>query len=648
LFAQTGEIRGKKQQGAVSASFQFTPEQEQLRQMRGNLFFLVQIKGDSDDKSLGTARQLFTGFKDKFYAAAGSNLKAIEEAVDYLKGLVKQQGLEADVAVANLWGSVLYVAKIGEAGLILVRKGAAKKIDVTKVASGVLQDGDNVFLADPLFLKEADFTFLADQTLREDFDESLKAIHEGIKEKEGNAFSIRFSVQEPVETPQPILIADLDKGSKIYEPPSTQGALDSVRGRLPLHLPNVRIENRFLKDKAAQVRGFLTKVGQQLYPYARRASFIIASPWLPRAPGSIEEVSLKKRQRIIQIVVVLGAVLVISVVAGLINHTQTVKKERFEAVITSIEGKLADAEALKDINSIGARDYISQAQGELDKLSAKDPRVARLQKKLDILIEKVNKIYKIKLVSFRDLSALKGGIDTKELKLAGSSLFVMDVGTGSLYKVSLGEGTASILVSEKKGLQNMAPEAEFIYLQTKTEISKVDAQTGIESRVATSSPDWKNLIAADTYRSNLYLLDTDDKQVWKYAPFSDGLSGPQAYFSQDFKENFVSFAVDGAIWVASKNEIFKFFAGNKDKFVVKGAPGKFSNIKDVYTTEFLGNLYVLDKTESGIFVIEKTTGNYLGLYKAGEFTQAEAIAVDEAKKTVYTLINDTIFSFSLR
>ena len=56
----------------------------------------------------------------------------------------------------------------------------------------------------------------------------------------------------------------------------------------------------------------------------------------------------------------------------------------------------------------------------------------------------------------------------------------------------------------------------------------------------------------------------------------------------------------------------------------------------------------MDKGEGGIFVIEKSSGDYLGLYKSGSLTQAEAIAVDEAKKTVYVLSNYSISSFKLK
>ena len=126
------------------------------------------------------------------------------------------------------------------------------------------------------------------------------------------------------------------------------------------------------------------------------------------------------------------------------------------------------------------------------------------------------------------------------------------------------------------------------------------------------------------------------------------MGGPTAYFTQEFKHQAVSFAVDGSVWVATKSEIFKFFGGKEDKFAVKDAPVGFNNIANIYASESTANLYILDRGEGGVFVIEKSSGKYLGLYKSSALTQAEAISVDEAKKTAYILVEDSIITFKLK
>ncbi|OGY26693.1 MAG: hypothetical protein A2Z11_01940 [Candidatus Woykebacteria bacterium RBG_16_43_9] len=646
LFAQTGEIRGKKSPGLFTASFQFTPEDEHLNQTRGSLFFLAHVKGDSEDKNLSSARSIFGSFREKFYTTGGSNLKALEETIDFLKEDLSQKGIEADVMAANLWGSVLYVAKLGGGGFLLVRKGQTKKIDVAKVASGVLFDRDYVILTDPLFLENADLGALGALASREDFDDALLAITGSVKEKDGDAFCLRLSIQEPIEVPQPVLMADLDKTSQ-KDGEDTQGiwSVEEEKKRFRLQ---AKLVAKFIRDKWPMIKIYLKKIlsiGREL---VRKASFLILSPWLPKTVGSLDEPTIRKRKQIFQIVVVLVAVLSISIAVGLFNHNRRVSGENFEKTVASIESKLTDAKNLQNINSAQAASLLQEAAEQIDELSVDDPKVAQLQKQLDRLLAKVNKIFSVKLETTADLTTLKGGIDTTELKFAAGTLFVLDNGTGSIYKVKIADKKPSILVSEKKDLQNFAAASDFIYIQTKTGIQKIDSETSIESDAADSSSNWQTLTAADVYRSNFYLLDSKAKQIWKYVPEGAGLSSPQGYLAKEFKDAPTAFSVDGAVWVSSKNKIFKFFGGKKDNFSVKDSPKGFNNIIDIYTAEGLVNLYVLDKERGGVFVIEKGSGKYKGFYKSSKISDADALAVDEAKKTVYILAKNTISAFKLR
>ncbi|MDP2720370.1 MAG: hypothetical protein Q8O75_00195 [bacterium] len=647
LFAQAGEIRGKSEEGFFTTSFQFTPEQEEARQTRGSVFFLIHLKKSTEDASLASARNVFASFKDKFYTATGSNLKALEEAIDVVKEALKTSGLEGDFVAANLWGSVLYLAKIGDAGVILVRDKQAKKIEVVQVASGSLINGDLVVLADPPFLSNIDPTSLVESASREDFEDCLDSIRKEFVQKEGTAFGIRLLVQEPIEAVQPLLIADLDKEVKKGEPLPNLLA-DQVKQKWPRRLPKISLDLSFLKGKSGPAKQILAKSLRLAREYTRRLSFLILAPWMPRSPGSLDEAASKKRQRIAQVVVVLAAILLLSVIVGIFNHARNVSRQKKTETTTSIENKLKDAENLKDINPLQARNLVDEASKEAAKLNAKDPKIVKLLEEIDTLLAAINKIYKVKLETVADLAALKGGIETTDLKLAGATLFVFDKGTGSIYKITLPGKEPSILISEKKGLQNFASVTDFLYLQSSSEITKAPTDTGNETAQAQESNDWKKLIAADTYQENLYLLDAVAKQIWKYVSLGSSLAGPQDYLAEKLSSEPVSFAVDGAVWVGDKKTVTKYFSGKKDSFSVKNAPSKFGQIIDLYTREGTANLYVLDKNREAVFVIEKESGNYLGLYKNASLAQAQSLAVDEAKKQVYILKNNAIYSFKLK
>ena len=649
LFAQTGEIRGKKSSDHLTLSFQYSPAEDHLKQTRGMLFFLVQVKIAIEEKGMTEAKEIFDTFRNKFYAIAGGNLKALEETIDFLKDELRRRGLEADILAANLWGSVVYLGKMGRGGFILVRNGQGKKIEVGKIASGVMIDKDTLLLTNSFLPASLDLETISRLCAEENFEEALKSFSEELKEKEGDAFCVRLTVQEPVASSEPVLVADLDH-PKIRE--------RDLKKEIDL-VASLEEKEPFILKLQKNLRKWIKKIQETARPTAfkgyyfareltRRASFVALSPWLPQTVGSGQEQTARKRQRIFQIVLVLGVILVGSILIGVFNHTRSVRRENYERVVSLVERKIEDATNLQNINNLEVASLLEEAKKELAKLDAKDEKVKSLRERIGKLLAEASRIFSVKLSEFVDLSTLKGGINTTDVKISGSSLFVLDSGTGSIYKVSSKEAEPKILLSEKEGLQNFSLMGGFIYAQTKSEVLKIDIETGTETTAASSSSDWRELIAAATYRGNLYLLDSSAKQIWKHVAGGEGLSSPSGYFAGEFKEAPVSFAVDGSVWVATKNKVLKYFGGNKAEFSVKNQAVPFENIARVFTNEGLTNLYILDKGAGGVFVIKKDSGEYLGFYKSGDLSDAESIAVNEPNKRVYVLAGEKISSFKLR
>ena len=644
LFAQTAEIRGKTAAKLFTATFQLAPSEERLKQTRGTLFFLSQVEADSENQGLSLGRELFENFKEAFYQGVGSNLKALEVALENLKASLRQREIKGEAIAATLWGSVLYVAKTGNTGLFLARGGGAKEIDFAKVASGALADKDTVLLANEGFIKAVNLETLGGTSERSDFEEAVAALQNEYREKEATAFVIRLTVQEPIERPQAVLIADLDKQEE------TEGELtESLRRKIPLRLPTWRLRFDFLANIQLGFKAVVAKLAPRVKEYGRAAAFVILSPWLPRPPGVLEDNASRKRKRVIQVVTLLAAVLLLSIVVGSISRARNTTAEKRQNAIASVEGKLSKAEKLKDSDPANAATLLASAEEELSNLPTKDPKVVSLQEKLDILSAEISRIFPVNLGTFVDLSSQKGGIAAKTLKLAAGFLFASDTGTGSVYRLNLKSKEISILVSEKKDLQNIAATKDLLYFQTKGEVRGVDIQTKVEKKAASASAKWQKLASADTYRDNLYLLDSGAKQVWKYVPAADEtLGGPQSYFSESFTETPVSFAVDGSVWMVTKSNLFKFFGGKKQKFEVKNLPRAFSEIADVYTREGLANLYILDKGGSGLFVIEKASGKYSALYTDDKLKEATSVAVDEANRIAYVLAGNIVYSFNLK
>jgi hypothetical protein len=648
LFAQVGEIHGKKQEGTFSTSFQYTPTDERLKQLRGMVFALVEVKAESEDKGLAVSKGIFDSFKTAFFEATGSNLKAMEEAVDSVKEAIDKDGVAAQLLIACLWGSVLYIGRTGDSSLFLARDGEAKKINFSKVASGSLTDRDGIFLTDSAFSENIDTQILGKIASKEEFNESLDDIRGEIKEKGGEALYVRLSVQEPVEKTYPVLIADLDKEEGAGVPIGKEEGkkLDETIKEALNKIPRPKVNFDFLSNVWFRAKLETRKILSALKPYVRKALFVILSPWLPRLPGELEEEASRKKKRIAEIALVLIAVLLLSISIGFISHSRSVAKEKFNNTVSSVESKLSEAENLEKLDPNKAASLVSEAGNELNKLSgSKDPKVKALREKLSGLLTKISRIYNpdTKLVS--DMSLLKGKIDVKNIKTGSGVTYALDVNSGSIYKIPQG-GSPEIFVSEKKGLQNFSSRGSGIYIQTKDGIETVD-QDGNESKQIGNSSSWKNLIEAETYKENFYLLDSDAHQVWRYVSTGTALGGPQKYLAENFNGQAVSFAIDGSVWIATKDNVFNFFGGKKQEFSVKNQPREISEIADIYTKEEISNLYILDKGLGGVFVFDKT-GDYQALYLNNNLKNSRSLVVDESKKIIYFLAQNILYSFKLQ
>lgn len=642
MFFQAGEIKGKPKEGLFAFSFQHSPAEEEQKELRGSLFAVIQVESNTKDEAETRANQLFANFKANYYEASGNNLKALEESLVSLENICRQQGAKIDLVAAVLWGSVAYVGKIGDGSVMLIRKGEAKKIDFSRVASGALYDKDDLLLLDTDLPNEVELNIIS-RAVKQDFEDSLRGITTAIREKTGVGLLVRLTIQEPIEKLETLLVADLDKAEKRQK-------IDKVKS-LPFFgifspiLPKIKVK---IAEYAPVIKKVVGKARSLAREKIRQALEYTLEPWKPRKPGDIEAGHERRNKRIIQILVLLGAVLFVSVGVGLINSRISENRQNLEGGIAFVQNNLNEAESLKEINKAKASELVMEAEERLDTLPADNEKVRELKTRLAALLAEISRIYKADVSELADLVLVKGNIQSKTIRLLGNNIFVMDVGTGSVVKVATSGGEPLVFVGEKEGLQNIGLTTQSLYLQTPSAIKKVDLVSKEESDAAGPSKNWKKLISANTFSDNLYFLDAEAGQIWKYTSAGNILSGPQNYFQFRFEERPTAFAIDGAIYISSRRDIYKYIAGQKQNFQVKNLPRAFGSIVDLYTGQEASGLYILDKENGSVVVIDKSSGEYKEMYEDDRLKESDSLVVEEVKKRAYFLAGNKIYWIKLK
>lgn len=126
----------------------------------------------------------------------------------------------------------------------------------------------------------------------------------------------------------------------------------------------------------------------------------------------------------------------------------------------------------------------------------------------------------------------------------------------------------------------------------------------------TSDVEWQDGVAVSTYSSRIYLLDSEEGQIWRYQRGTAAYGGAQAYIDADEIDlkGAVSIAIDGAIWVLKDDgSILQLLSGEEIDFSIQKSPlGSMEGATKIFTELESNKFYVLDPVEKRLLVYAKS------------------------------------------
>lgn len=444
--------------------------------------------------------------------------------------------------------------------------------------------------------------------------------------------------------------------------------LDVVTDRVDL----VEVERNLFKEDVVEEE-FLPKVTENL----NRSKFISSEASIRGFSSKI--ITSIDRSKITQIlrkcvavftkqrVFILGCMLLILfgglVVAGK-DYENEFKQEKQSAVISSellpkIEEAYKQGLYYAELNPDRAKNYLNEAKrfiSQFDSVTLQKSDIQKIISDVDSAYGAVTKTYMLgEIVPYFDLSTVNSGNNGDVFSLAGSSLLISDYLRNSVYRVGTETRSATAIIgpADLDGLVGADGDDSVTYaVSAEKGIVRTEGASSKVERMAEASSSWGELVDAQLFANNIYVLDKLNSQIWKHVFEGNGFGAARGYVSSDETVDLsdaVGFSIDGNVWIAkASGDIIKLYSGKRDPFILSGIDGGLSGVKAIYTSSELDNLYILDSSNTRVVVVSKKDGGYLSTYASSVFGDASDVLVDVKSKQIYVLAKQKIYRFEMR
>jgi len=633
---KTGKIVGAAADRFWAQTHVFLPEKGEKKAVFGGLlvnFSLEAKKERIDTASFG--KEIIARFHELYYSSEEKEvLKRLKLAIQKLTTeFLETVRLEISAAVILEKESYLvgYFALFGPGQLMLFRDRRLTlllrgKEEELKSSSGYLQETDVFILATSQFFKLVNQRVLEKSLESPVVDQVVESLAPMIHTAEANSQTAA-------------VVFKLVQGLKA----------ESVKPADPV-----------LQEKEKRLKGFLAKslllvknapfLAKKLFQEFRRQPNIFIKDRKDKA---------KAKKTTLSVAIILIALLLISIILGSRKKTAFQESQASRSALEEAEYKYEQAVSLVELNPLRARSLLNEVKTTL-KEAAGEPagekeraKLGELLSQVETKLEEVGGEYRLEEADiFLDLGLVKEDFQGADWEFGEGDLQVLDKEKGTILEINVASKKAKVSAGGeqlKQALAIGATEKRILVLK-KEKLLLIDKGKG-EMVDQKEAEDWGEIVDLVGFAENGYLLDIQRGKVWKYPSASEGLADPGNYFQEGgFNlEGAVSLTIDGSVWILfTDGTVVKFTRGLKDIFLMNGLEADFNQPEKIYTDHNLDSLYILDRKNTRVVVVNKETGEYQAQYIWPGIAGAVDLFASEEEKKILLLTGERIYEIPLK
>lgn len=360
----------------------------------------------------------------------------------------------------------------------------------------------------------------------------------------------------------------------------------------------------------------------------------------------------KKKTLTFIIIIVLALILFWSVGLGYARRKESQLTKKISRSRELITQKLDQAEEVAFLNLARSQALISEARNELNNLKKEvgDKKKEELTGIENIIKEKEAKILnkeEKKAEEFFDLTVDNKSAQGLKLYLDENNLAILDKNQGIVYKLSLAKKSLNKVNDSQIKLTRLIAGYQdeiFFYINGKG-VYKISQQTKAKLAIDNDN-DWGKITDNWIYNGNIYLLDTEKNDIYKYLSGEDKYGSKSSYFKPGEAIRLTgatSMAIDSSLYIGFNDYLVKYTAGARDAFKTS-FPEEGVSLTKIYTSKDLEKVYGWDKNKGVVYILAKN-GTYERQVKSSILTKGDDLVVFE--NSAYVVVKEKIYRVSL-
>jgi len=308
------------------------------------------------------------------------------------------------------------------------------------------------------------------------------------------------------------------------------------------------------------------------------------------------------------------------------------------------------------------RQKLNSARTELERVRStapENPDMAALDRQISALLAVLDAVIDVdeldQLITFAGV--LTTPLEPTELISGGGSLWILDAEQGRVFRIDPQAQLHPVEVyrtgEDHGGVITTVPSA-LTWDEVGERLLLIDEARQLWSIVDTAPPVALSLRGAEqlgsvaaiaAYVGNLYLLDPELGEVWRYLPAGDGYDSERSGLlgANDLTEA-TRLAVDGDIYVLDGVTIRRFRQGVDQPSLLIGIDRPLESPSGLTEDVVRSLIYVADHGNHRI-VVSDSAGVFLRQYRHSEFDDLRGIALSGDGATLFVLSGDGLTAF---